>query len=328
MTACRINDDEIDALSRSDNSSHISPMAKLVYLLAIRPYMDFATGMVGSRRMVTYQSIRECIEYFPPQGSKRKEIRHSKDLIHSLLEELERFGLIEWIKTPGRGLIFRCILADRDISSENMRAPREHPESAQKRAPREHPEKIISDIDLSTCSPPYESTIETEAKIEKRAPPPVSGIRTLTQEHRTVKEHKGLTHMSLDPENAVVLLPVNGDPVVQVFRHWQSAMGKLDYRLDEVRRKAIADRLNDGYTPEQLMRAVTGCAQSEWHMGKNEKGRAYNDISLICRDAVHVDQFLEISRGKQKSAGKWDEFLDQETTIVGEVVYGKQSKCC
>ena len=82
------------------------------------------------------------------------------------------------------------------------------------------------------------------------------------------------------------------DSVRQVFAYWQQVMAKPEAKLDAKRRAAIAARLTDGYTPTELQRAVDGCRASAWHQGHNDRGRAFDDIALICRDAAHVEKRL------------------------------------
>lgn len=81
--------------------------------------------------------------------------------------------------------------------------------------------------------------------------------------------------------------------VEAVFLHWQSVLGKQKAKLDEKRRATIAKMLAAGYTVEDLKRAVDGCKASEWHQGKNDRGKVYDSLTLICRDAEHVDAFME-----------------------------------
>lgn len=88
-------------------------------------------------------------------------------------------------------------------------------------------------------------------------------------------------------------LPPAPDRAGEVFEHWRKVMGKTARTvLDVKRRKAIEDRLRD-YPVEDLKRAIDGCAATPWNMGENPKGKAYNDIELICRDAEHVEGFRD-----------------------------------
>lgn len=79
----------------------------------------------------------------------------------------------------------------------------------------------------------------------------------------------------------------------EVFLYWQERMGKPRAKLDEKRAAKIRARLRDGYSVQDLKDAVDGCRQSAWHQGRNDRNKVYNDIELICRDAKHVDEFIE-----------------------------------
>lgn len=83
------------------------------------------------------------------------------------------------------------------------------------------------------------------------------------------------------------------DTVQRIFTHWQTIHDSQRSRLDAKRDKAVRDRIRDGYTEQDLMDAIEGCALSDFHMGQNERRQRYNDLSLICRDAEHVDKFIE-----------------------------------
>ena len=98
------------------------------------------------------------------------------------------------------------------------------------------------------------------------------------------------------------------DPAWHVFKHWIITFNKQGAILDRNRRQAINGRLKDGYTVEDLMRAITGCAQSPWHMGVNKDRVTNNDIGLICKDAQHVDQFIDYGRREPIRTGI-DDFL-------------------
>lgn len=88
------------------------------------------------------------------------------------------------------------------------------------------------------------------------------------------------------------------DPVRIVVDHWQRVMRKPKAALDSKRRRAVEGRLQDGYSVEDLCLAIDGCAADPWHQGSNDRGRKFNDIELICRDAKHVDDFLEMVKGR------------------------------
>lgn len=39
--------------------------------------------------------------------------------------------------------------------------------------------------------------------------------------------------------------------------------------------------------------AISGCANSDWHMGSNPQGKKYNSIELILRNAQKIEFFIE-----------------------------------
>ena len=98
------------------------------------------------------------------------------------------------------------------------------------------------------------------------------------------------------------------DPIRQVFDFWRGILSNSRSQLDEKRIKAIRLRLRDGYTVEDLQLACLGCKASAFHNGENDRHRRYVSIELICRDADHVDQFIELAeREAAKEARKTSE---------------------
>ena len=52
--------------------------------------------------------------------------------------------------------------------------------------------------------------------------------------------------------------------------------------------------------------AIDGCAASEWHNGANPRGKTYNEITLILRDAEHIEQFVDIALNQQQQPGDYE----------------------
>jgi len=80
--------------------------------------------------------------------------------------------------------------------------------------------------------------------------------------------------------------------VRQVFEHWQEKLEHPKAVLDHKRSRAIKARLREGRTVEDLKQAIDGCALTPHNIGVNDRGQAYDDIELICRDAAHVERFI------------------------------------
>lgn len=94
----------------------IQHLQKLVYTHGIRPYMDFATGIVGIKRGISWQSISETLYVEPAPGIKGGSPK--KHPIRTAVDGLVRVGLLQPMSTPKK-LIFKCLLAETDISKQN-----------------------------------------------------------------------------------------------------------------------------------------------------------------------------------------------------------------
>jgi hypothetical protein len=80
--------------------------------------------------------------------------------------------------------------------------------------------------------------------------------------------------------------------VQEVFSYWQQVLEHPKAKLDLKRQRAIKQALKTGYTVEQLKQAIDGCAKSPFNMGQNERNKRFDDISLILRDASHIEGFI------------------------------------
>nr|WP_216663925.1 DnaT-like ssDNA-binding domain-containing protein [Pseudomonas aeruginosa] len=88
-------------------------LAREIYVFALRPFMDFATGIVGERRGISWKSIAEELYVEPHQGIKggdpsEKELRRA-------LVWLQKVGLVG-PNLAERRLIFELPKASRDQS--------------------------------------------------------------------------------------------------------------------------------------------------------------------------------------------------------------------
>jgi hypothetical protein len=97
------------------------------------------------------------------------------------------------------------------------------------------------------------------------------------------------------------------DAVRAVFDRWVE-LCRPRHRVRPVlspeRQRKIVKAL-ELYGLETCLAAVEGVTSSEWHMGRNPSGKEYNDITLILRDAKHIEMFAE----RNKSAR--EEFLEE-----------------
>ena len=100
------------------------------------------------------------------------------------------------------------------------------------------------------------------------------------------------------------------DLIEQVFNFWKATMDKKKTTiLDTKRRRRIGWAIKN-YGLEPARNAILGCSYSTWHMGQNPGSKTYNDISLIFRDAEHVEMFLDrYDKSVAKSAA--DNWIDE-----------------
>lgn len=94
-------------------------------------------------------------------------------------------------------------------------------------------------------------------------------------------------------------------PVEAVFEHWivMHGLNRNRCALGPARRKAV-ERALALYDVDTLMLAVEGCASSRWHAGDNDRGRAYNDLSLILRDEEHVERFAQMGEALREAVAR------------------------
>ena len=79
--------------------------------------------------------------------------------------------------------------------------------------------------------------------------------------------------------------------VEAVFAHYQKSHPRS--KLDKKTKDLIQNRLKDGFTAEDLTKAIDGNHRSPHHCGQNSTGTKFHKLSLIMRDADQVNTFIE-----------------------------------
>lgn len=125
------NDAEDEALRR------VTWMARLVYLQGIRRRMDYSTGIAGERWVISYQQLSEVLDC--TEHTTAPDPKATKRMLQRAFEALERAGLVRWIRAEGprRGIVFHCLLADRDQSVQKQAVPKRYPSGTQRAVPDE-----------------------------------------------------------------------------------------------------------------------------------------------------------------------------------------------
>ncbi|MCU7917089.1 MAG: hypothetical protein KZQ95_01870 [Candidatus Thiodiazotropha sp. (ex Epidulcina cf. delphinae)] len=163
----------------------LSLLARVVYLQVLRWRMDYATGIVGGDgRRMSYAAIAEVVDFVPDKGSRRRLWKPTKEQLRAVIRELIRAGLIENAgSSRERGLVFLCLLADRDKSVQNM-----NPTGTPQRNPTINNTHIVShDKELHdvghTMNPTDETNMSHTCCGAMNPTPPVSGISYSVAHH-------------------------------------------------------------------------------------------------------------------------------------------------
>jgi hypothetical protein len=84
--------------------------------------------------------------------------------------------------------------------------------------------------------------------------------------------------------------------VFRIYTFWKATMGLERARLTPERAKKIRQRLKDGYSIEDVEKAIMGCKDSPFHQGQNDRNTVYNDLTLILRNGSFLEKFMQLRR--------------------------------
>lgn len=77
-----------------------------------------------------------------------------------------------------------------------------------------------------------------------------------------------------------------------IFSYWKEVFKKNDSaKLTPKRLKAINERIKEGYTLDEIKAAVYGCSVTPHNMGKNDQGKVFDCLELICRTGENIERF-------------------------------------
>ncbi len=210
--------------------SGLSQSAQLIYLRAIRRYMDGSTGLSS----VSYRTCKQVLEFIPDQGSTKPAVRVadlSDDFIRSCFSELDRAGLVSvWKKIRSRPPVFFVCLA-----GVGGVCPKYEPQSEPQHEPRnEHQTKKLQLVD----------SIGNRDVVQRMNPQGNTAMNTT---------------MNPNISNSTVHTPPISPPKTPM--DWaQFFIRECNFQLHEVQTaKTIpmfADWLNRGITVEQVRQAI------------------------------------------------------------------------
>lgn len=114
------------------------------------------------------------------------------------------------------------------------------------------------------------------------------------------------------------------EDVDSAFTKWIEVTGRTGRtQLDDTRRRAIEKALVN-YPPEEVLEAIDGWQFSDFHRGKNDQGKVYDEITLILRNAGQIEKFRDLSRAAKnghrsgQQPRSWDTLqqMAKEATLV------------
>ena len=101
------------------------------------------------------------------------------------------------------------------------------------------------------------------------------------------------------PASTLAVRKPSGDVevITRIFDRWKRTLDHPQARLTPDRVRVIKARMREGYTERQIMLAIEGCAASPYHIGENDSGTRYDDLTLICRSGSKLEAFVEKAGG-------------------------------
>lgn len=126
-------------------------------------------------------------------------------------------------------------------------------------------------------------------------------ISTKSQDYKETKKTYVNEAVSLPPSAELQLvnpeqITKNAGTAERVMEAWVLATGRSPgkVKLNAKRRAAVAARLREGYTEQDLIAAARGIALSAWHTGDNPDGKKFDDLLVAIRDGERVERFRDI----------------------------------
>lgn len=111
-----------------------------------------------------------------------------------------------------------------------------------------------------------------------------------TEQNITERNNKNICPPSGEPEPAKKQNQNFKNEIQEIFEFWKITLGKSNQTvLDNKRKAKIQARLKEGYSVDQIKQGIIGCSKSSYHIENK-----HTDIELICRDAKHLDRFIEM----------------------------------
>ena len=107
--------------------------------------------------------------------------------------------------------------------------------------------------------------------------------------------------------------PKGGD---SVFEFWKWGFEKTRAKFTPDRRKKVAARLNEGFTPYEIVWATVGCSKSPMRMGQNDRDTVYDDLTTICKTGSQIEK-LQVHATEQEVISELRKFKEETGIEIG-----------
>lgn len=85
--------------------------------------------------------------------------------------------------------------------------------------------------------------------------------------------------------------------VVDVFNAWKLSTERTSATQLDAKRSRLISAALKAYPLADVLDAVRGWENDPFHRGENAASKSYNDLSLLLRDADHIEKFRDLARG-------------------------------
>lgn len=174
-----MNQHEYEALE----NEYLSHEARTLYVLCLRRYMDFSTGLVGTaRRRISYQQFKEYLSVSRPRRSTKKPFIPSIQQLRGYVEELVKVGLVARMPKSRKHdhMIFRLPLATFDSDRLNEE---QHMSNKGHQQVQQHEEEQSQGQERQTLNPQEEQTQQQEEQHQSNIEEQHTSVTSVINSH-------------------------------------------------------------------------------------------------------------------------------------------------
>lgn len=104
--------------------------------------------------------------------------------------------------------------------------------------------------------------------------------------------------------------------IEEIFEHWKNTFNHKKTVLNEVRYNTITEALDRGFSVDQLLTAINGCALTPHNQGNNEQDKVYDGLEVIFKHADNIERFIRNAENPPATAKVVSQ---QEQAIINNI---------